>query len=136
MWVFLNDRFVRKEEALVSVFDHGFLYGDGVYETLRSYGTRIFMRDQHLARLRRSAEAIGLDIPIPESHWPELLHEAMRRLTRRRGNRPGSRSVPAGHGGHHGKAAPPLSSRTLTRWCVADRRQHQAESARSAVSSD
>ena len=79
MWVFLNDRFVRKEEALVSVFDHGFLYGDGVYETLRSYGTRIFMRDQHLARLRRSAEAIGLDIPIPESHWPELLHEAMRR---------------------------------------------------------
>ena len=76
MWVFLNDRFVRKEEALVSVFDHGFLYGDGVYETLRSYGSRIFMRDQHLARLRRSAEAIGLDIPIPESQWPELLHEA------------------------------------------------------------
>ncbi|MCI1279203.1 MAG: aminotransferase class IV, partial [Nitrospira sp.] len=67
MWVFLNDRFVRKEEALVSVFDHGFLYGDGVYETLRSYGSRIFMRDQHLARLRRSADAIGLDIPIPES---------------------------------------------------------------------
>ena len=79
MWVFLNDRFVRKEEPLVSVGDHGLLYGDGVYETLRSYGTRIFMRDQHLARLRRSAEAIGLDIPIPESHWPELLHEAMRR---------------------------------------------------------
>ena len=79
MWVFLNDRFVRKEEALVSVFDHGFLYGDGVYETLRSYGSRIFMRDQHLARLRRSAEAIGLDIPIPESQWPELLHEAMHR---------------------------------------------------------
>ena len=79
MWVFLNDRFVRKEEAVVSVFDHGFLYGDGVYETLRSYGSRIFMRDQHLARLRRSAEAIGLDIPIPESQWPELLHEAMYR---------------------------------------------------------
>lgn len=79
MWVFLNDRFVPKEEAVVSVFDHGFLYGDGVYETLRSYGTRIFMRDQHLARLRRSAEAIGLTIPIPDSQWPELLHEAMRR---------------------------------------------------------
>ena len=74
MWVFLNDRFVRKEEALVSVFDHGFLYGDGVYETLRSYGSRIFMRDQHLARLRRSADAIGLDIPIPESQWLVLLH--------------------------------------------------------------
>lgn len=79
MWVFLNDRFVRQEEAVVSVFDHGFLYGDGVYETLRSYGPRIFMRDQHLARLQRSAEAIGLHIPIPLSQWPDLLHEAMRR---------------------------------------------------------
>ncbi|MCC2640471.1 MAG: putative Aminodeoxychorismate lyase [Nitrospira sp.] len=79
MWVFLNDRFVRKEEAVVSVFDHGFLYGDGVYETIRSYGSRIFMRDQHVARLRRSAEAIGLDVPIRSSDWPDLLHEAMRR---------------------------------------------------------
>lgn len=79
MWVFLNDRFVPKEEAVVSVLDHGFLYGDGVYETLRSYGARIFMRDQHLARLRRSAEAIGLTIPVPDAQWPELLHEAMRR---------------------------------------------------------
>ncbi|WHZ16364.1 MAG: Aminodeoxychorismate lyase [Nitrospira sp.] len=79
MWVFLNDRFVRKAEAVVSVFDHGFLYGDGVYETIRSYGDRIFMRDQHLARLRRSAEAIGLEVPIPDSDWPDLLHEAMRR---------------------------------------------------------
>lgn len=78
MWVFLNDRFVRKEDAVVSVFDHGFLYGDGVYETIRSYGPRIFMRDQHLARLRRSAEAIGLHIPIPPSQWPDLLYEAMR----------------------------------------------------------
>jgi branched-chain amino acid aminotransferase len=79
MWVFLNDRFVRKEQALVSVFDHGFLYGDGVYETIRSYGARIFMRDQHLSRLYRSAEAIGLDIPIPRNDWPAPLHEAMTR---------------------------------------------------------
>ncbi len=79
MWIFLNDRFVRKEEALISVFDHGFLYGDGVYETLRSYGDRLFMRDRHLVRLRRSAEAIGLEIPIPEKDWPSLLHEAMTR---------------------------------------------------------
>ena len=77
MWVFLNDRFVPKKEAVVSVFDHGFLYGDGVYETIRSYGPRIFMRDQHLTRLRRSAEAIGLVIPIPLSHGLDLLHEAM-----------------------------------------------------------
>ena len=79
MWIYLNDRFVKEEEAVVSVFDHGFLYGDGVYETIRSYGSRIFMRDQHLARLRRSADAIGLTIPIPEQRWPTLLHEAMTR---------------------------------------------------------
>jgi branched-chain amino acid aminotransferase len=77
MLIYLNDRFVKEEEAMVSVFDHGFLYGDGVYETIRSYGSRIFMRDQHLARLRRSADAIGLTIPIPEHRWPVLLHEAM-----------------------------------------------------------
>jgi branched-chain amino acid aminotransferase len=79
MWVYLNDRFVKEEAAVVSVFDHGFLYGDGVYETIRSYGSRIFMRDQHLARLRRSADAIGLTIPIPEHRWPALLHDAMTR---------------------------------------------------------
>ncbi len=79
MWIYLNDRFVKEEEAVVSVFDHGFLYGDGVYETIRSYGSRIFMRDQHLARLRRSADAIGLTIPISEQRWPALLHEAMKR---------------------------------------------------------
>ena len=79
MWVFLHDRFVRRDEAVVSVFDHGFLYGDGVYETIRSYGRRIFMRDQHLNRLYRSAEGIGLEIPIPRQNWPAVLHEAMTR---------------------------------------------------------
>jgi branched-chain amino acid aminotransferase len=79
MWIFLNDRFVRKEDATVSVFDHGFLYGDGVYETLRAYGGRIFMLRQHLARLRRSASLIGLDVPIVEQDWAPLLREAMKR---------------------------------------------------------
>lgn len=77
MWIYLNDRFVKEEEAQVSVFDHGFLYGDGVYETIRSYGEKIFMRDQHLARLRRSADAIG--VTIPKRDWPSLLHESMER---------------------------------------------------------
>lgn len=79
MWIFLNDKFVRKEDAVVSVFDHGFLYGDGVYETLRSYGSRLFMCQQHVARLFRSAAAIGLTIPIHGEHWPDLLHTSMAR---------------------------------------------------------
>ena len=77
MWIYLNNKFVTDKEAVVSVFDHGFLYGDGVYETIRSYGEKIFMRDQHLARLLRSAEAIGLT--IPKHDWPALLHESMKR---------------------------------------------------------
>ncbi len=78
MLIFLNDRFVSKEEAAISVFDHGFLYGDGVYETLRAYGGRFFMLASHLTRLRRSGRLIGLDLPIPEKDWPSLLHEAIR----------------------------------------------------------
>ncbi len=77
MWIYLNNKFVTGEEAVISVFDHGFLYGDGVYETIRSYGSRIFMRDEHLSRLFRSAAAIGLTIPIPAKRWGDILHEAM-----------------------------------------------------------
>jgi len=80
VWIYLNDRFVREEEAFVSVFDHGFLYGDGVYETIRSYGNSIFMRDQHLARLRRSAEAIGLVIPDDEWARFETVGDAVAHL--------------------------------------------------------
>ena len=79
MWVYVNGRFVDRKEAVISVFDHGFLYGDGVYETLRAYDGRIFMLAKHLARLRRSADLIGLELPIPEKDWPGLLREAMER---------------------------------------------------------
>jgi branched-chain amino acid aminotransferase len=79
MWIYLNNKFVTDREAMVSVFDHGFLYGDGVYETIRSYGPSIFMRDEHVSRLFRSAAAIGLRIPIPVNDWGEILHEAMAR---------------------------------------------------------
>jgi branched-chain amino acid aminotransferase len=79
MWIFLNDRFVESKEAVVSVFDHGFLYGDGVYETLRAYTGRLFMLSRHLARLCRSAALIGLELPIGEKDWPPLLQEAITR---------------------------------------------------------
>jgi branched-chain amino acid aminotransferase len=77
MWVYLNDRFVQKEYARVSVFDHGFLYGDGVYETLRVYRGRIFLWERHLARLRQSCELIGLDLPIQDDAWMPILGELM-----------------------------------------------------------
>jgi len=62
MHVYLNDKVVPSSEAKISVFDHGFLYGDGIYETLRSYDGVVFMVDEHIRRLFRSASLIGLDI--------------------------------------------------------------------------
>jgi branched-chain amino acid aminotransferase len=62
MNVYLNNKIVPAEQATVSVFDHGFLYGDGIYETLRAYDGVVFMLDEHLRRLFRSASLIGLDI--------------------------------------------------------------------------
>jgi branched-chain amino acid aminotransferase len=63
MYVFLNDKVVPESEAKISVYDHGFLYGDGIYETMRSYEGVVFMLDRHLERLRRSASLIKLGLP-------------------------------------------------------------------------
>ena len=79
MWVYLNDKFVPQEEAVVSVFDHGFLYGDGVYETLRAYRGRVFKLAEHLARLERSASRIQLHLPAGPERLTDLVREALRR---------------------------------------------------------
>jgi len=63
MQIFLNDRMVPEHEAVVSVFDHGFLYGDGIYETMRAYDGKVFMLGRHIERLGRSAGLIHLQIP-------------------------------------------------------------------------
>ena len=79
MWIYLNDQFVKKEQARISVFDHGFLYGDGVYETLRTYQGRIFLLERHLARLRRSCDLIGLALPIKDDAWLSIFTEILNR---------------------------------------------------------
>jgi branched-chain amino acid aminotransferase len=77
MWVYLNDRFVPKEEAVISVFDHGFLYGDGVYETLRAYRGRVFCLAEHLARLERSASRIHLTLPVSLDRLGNLVQASL-----------------------------------------------------------
>lgn len=66
MQIFLNDKLVPEHEAVVSVFDHGFLYGDGIYETMRAYDGTVFMLERHIERLDRSAGLIRLHIPEPQ----------------------------------------------------------------------
>lgn len=78
-YVFVNESWQPKEEALISVFDHGLLYGDGVYEGLRAYGGRVFMIDAHLQRLERSARCLGIDLPKTTHEIMTLIEQGMKR---------------------------------------------------------
>ena len=60
----VNGRVLDQDHAVISVFDHGFLYGEGVYETLRTYNGQPFLFDRHMARLRHSADMLTLPVPL------------------------------------------------------------------------
>ena len=64
MLVYVDGKLVPKEEAKVSVFDHGFLYGDGVFEGIRVYEGNVFRLEEHMERLYESAKTIRLTIPL------------------------------------------------------------------------
>ncbi len=72
MKIFLDGKFVDEADAKVSVFDHGLLYGDGVFEGIRVYDGRIFRLEQHLQRLFASAKAIMLEIPMTMAELTEV----------------------------------------------------------------
>lgn len=76
--IYLNNQIVSEKKAVISVFDHGFLYGDGVYETLRAYRGVVYMLDEHLKRLFRSAAMIGLKIPMTPEGIRTAVYETMR----------------------------------------------------------
>lgn len=66
MKIYLSGKLVNKRDAKVSVFDHGLLYGDGIFEGIRAYNGRIFLLEEHIDRLYRSAKAICLDIGMSQ----------------------------------------------------------------------
>ena len=78
-WIFLGGEFVRKEDAVVSVFDHGFLYGDGVFEGIRVYSGNVFRLDAHLKRLYESAQSIMLKIPYSKEEMTQLIVDTIRK---------------------------------------------------------
>ncbi|MFP6886113.1 MAG: branched-chain-amino-acid transaminase [Opitutales bacterium] len=78
MKVYLNGEFVEKEDAKVSVFDHGLLYGDGVFEGIRLYDGCVFKLDEHLERLEFSAKAILLELPMSREELTEAVCESCR----------------------------------------------------------
>jgi branched-chain amino acid aminotransferase len=77
--VWLDGKWLDRETATVSVYDHGLLYGDGVFEGIRVYGGKIFKLSEHLDRLYDSAKAIWLTIPIPKDEMAAVTEEAVRR---------------------------------------------------------
>jgi branched-chain amino acid aminotransferase len=77
--IYLNGKFVRKSEATVSVFDHGLLYGDGVFEGIRAYNGSVFQLDEHIQRLYESAKYIQTKIPLDAAGLEAVVLETLRR---------------------------------------------------------
>jgi len=76
--IYLNGKFVERAKALVSVFDHGLLYGDGVFEGIRSYDGLIFKLSQHVDRLYESAHTIMLTIPMTRPAMVDVVKRSLR----------------------------------------------------------
>jgi branched-chain amino acid aminotransferase len=79
MLVFVNGEFCPESQARVSVYDHGFLYGDGIFEGIRAYGGRIFRLVDHIDRLFESAKTVGITIPLSRKEVSEACAETLRR---------------------------------------------------------
>jgi len=78
MKVYLNGKLVEKEEAKISVFDHGFLYGDGVFEGIRAYNCLVFKLNEHIQRLFESAHSIMLNIPLSKEELKEAVIKTLK----------------------------------------------------------
>jgi branched-chain amino acid aminotransferase len=74
----VNGRVFDQEHAVISVFDHGFLYGEGVYETLRTYNGQPFLFERHMRRLRTSAGMLALSVPLTDAQVEARFREMMK----------------------------------------------------------
>jgi len=72
--VYITGKLVSKQEATINVYDHGLLYGDGVFEGIRVYGGKVFLYEEHIARLYESALAIRLPIPMSTSEMTDAIN--------------------------------------------------------------
>lgn len=78
MRVYINGQLVPEEEAKVSVFDHGLLYGDGAFEGIRAYNGRVFKLDEHIARLYRSAHTLLIKLPLTQQEMRQAVIDTLR----------------------------------------------------------
>lgn len=78
-WVYVNGEYVLKDDAKVSVYDHGFLYGDGVFEGIRVYNGNVYRLEEHLQRLYESAQSIMLNIPHTKEELTDIIVETLQK---------------------------------------------------------
>lgn len=78
MKVYVNGKLVDKKDAKISIFDHGFLYGDGVFEGIRSYSGTVFKLNEHIDRLFESAHSIMLDIPLDKKQMVNAIIKTLK----------------------------------------------------------
>ncbi|MFH1714822.1 MAG: branched-chain-amino-acid transaminase [Elusimicrobiota bacterium] len=79
LYINLNGEFVESDKARVSVFDHGLLYGDGIFEGIRAYDGRVFRMEQHINRLYNSADAIKLTITLDKAGMEKAIIDTLRK---------------------------------------------------------
>ena len=77
LYVYVDGRFLKGAKARVPVFDHGLLYGDGVFEGIRAYGGRIFKLKEHLDRLYDSAKALMISIPLTRDEFETVIKQLL-----------------------------------------------------------
>ena len=77
--LYVNGDFVKKSEAVISVYDSGFQHGDGVYEGIRAYGRKVYRLDEHIKRLYESCYTLGIDIGKTKDEMKEIVKELIRR---------------------------------------------------------
>src|SRR5579864_7837710 len=78
MKVFIDGKFYDERDAKVSVFDHGLLYGDGIFEGIRAYNGRVFCLREHLGRFFNSAKGILLEVPLSHDELEAAILETVR----------------------------------------------------------
>jgi len=76
--IYLNGQFVKEEEAKISVFDHGLLYGDGIFEGIRAYNGRVFKLEEHIDRLYEGLQVLALPVPLNKEEMAEVVRSTCR----------------------------------------------------------
>ncbi len=79
MIIYIDGKYLPEDQAKISVFDHGFLYGDGVFEGIRAYNGKVFRLKEHIDRMYDSAKTIDLTPPLSKDEMMEVICEVLRK---------------------------------------------------------